>query len=195
MKDMIMKNKDRIMMLGGIVLAGALVATAAFNSKGLPGSVDGEAAFRSAADIQADEYHYFDSEAVALSDTSGDNAELRKDAIEAGDLINEIREENGLNSLDWDLNLEQCAEVRSQEASEVWDHRRPNGSAWNTVNSDIQGGEYLAYGQDNPEQVVEDWMDSPTHRDNILYSEFETGAIAVYEDDDGTRYWSQQFGY
>ncbi len=187
--------KNRIMMIAGIVIAGAMVFVAASNSKGLPGMVDEGAAFRTAADIAGDEFHYFDSEAVALSESSGENSELRAVAIETGNMINDIREENGLNALDWDMNLEQCAEVRAEEASENWSHQRPDGKAWNTVNSSIQGGENLAFGQDNAEQVTDDWMDSPTHRDNILYPDFETGAIAIYEDDNGTWYWSQQFGY
>ena len=41
---------------------------------------------------------------------------------------------------------------------------------------------------------VEAWMDSPTHRDNILYDEFEKVAISIYEED-GTYYWSQEYGY
>lgn len=187
--------KNRIMMIAGIAVAGLMVVVAATNSKRLPGSVDEGAAFRTAADIAGDEFHYFDSEAVALAETSGEDSALRAEAINAGNLINEIREENGLNELEWDMNLEQCAEVRAAEASENWSHQRPSGQAWNTVNSDIQGGENLAYGQDNAEQVTEDWMNSPTHRDNILYGDFEKGAIAIYADDDGTWYWSQQFGY
>ncbi|MCR5302103.1 MAG: CAP domain-containing protein [Lachnospiraceae bacterium] len=195
MKSNIVNLKNKIGMIAGIVVAGALVVVAAVNSGEHAKGIDEGAAFRSAADIASDEYHYFDSEAVALADSSGENSELRAEAMKAGELINEIREDNGLGELDWDMNLEQVAEVRSQEASEYWDHVRPDGSPWNTVNSDIQGGENLAYGQDDAKEVTDDWMASTTHRDNILYPDFEKGAIAVYEADDGTWYWSQQFGY
>ena len=195
MKDKIMKMKDKWVMIAGIVAAGILVFAAAANSGHAKGVLEGDAAFRTAADIANDEYHYYDINAIALADSSGDNSELRAAAMEAGEIINDIREDAGLNELDWDMNLEEVAEVRSEEASENWDHVRPDGSAWNTVNSDIQGGENLAYGQTDPQEVADDWMASPTHRDNILYADFEKGAIAVYEDDDGTWYWSQQFGY
>lgn len=63
-----------------------------------------------------------------------------------------------------------------------------------SVNSKIQGGENLAYGFDNAEDVVEAWMNSPSHKDNILYDEFEKAAISIYEED-GTYYWSEQFNY
>ena len=197
MKNRIVNMKDKIGLIAGIAVAGVLVVVAAANSSSghARGVLEGDAAFRTAADMAGDEMFYFDSEAVALAESSEDNAELRQIALETGDLINEIREDNGLDALDWDLNLEQVAGVRAEEASQNWSHTRPNGQAWNTVNSAIQGGENLAFGQESAEEVTEDWMDSPTHADNILYGDFTTGAIGVYEDDDGTLYFSQQFGY
>jgi len=43
--------------------------------------------------------------------------------------------------------------------------------------------------------VVEAWMQSPTHRDNILKADFTTMGVAAYESEDGTMYWAQAFGY
>ena len=188
--------KDRIIMIAGIVAAGALVTIAAANSKsGVTGILDDGAAFRSAADIASDEYHYFDSEAVALSSTSNEDSNLREEAIEAANIINDMREDAGLDPLDWDLNLEQVADVRAEEAADVFSHTRPNGQAWNTVNSDIQGGENLAFGFDEAQDVVDAWEDSPTHYDNMMYGDFTKGSIAVYQGDDGVWTWSHQFGY
>lgn len=155
--------------------------------------IDSNSAIRTSADIRSEEYHYFDDEAIALAESSSDTG-LRTEALEASNIVNDIRAEAGLDKLSWDINLETVASVRAKECSEKFSHTRPNGSQWYTVNSKIQGGENLAFGFDNAEDCVEAWMDSPTHRDNILYDEFEKVAISIYEED-GTYYWSQEYGY
>lgn len=50
-------------------------------------------------------------------------------------------------------------------------------------------GENLAKGQLSVEQVVEDWMNSPNHRENILRSEFAEIGIGIFGD-----VWVQEFG-
>ena len=157
------------------------------------GKVDDTGALRSSADINSEQYHYLDNEAIALSDSMTDTG-LRAVAYEAFNEVNDIRAEAGVDELKWDKNLETVADVRAKECSEKFSHTRPNGSQWYTVNSKIQGGENLAFGFDNAGDCVEAWMDSPTHRDNILYDEFEKVAISIYEED-GTYYWSQEYGY
>jgi len=138
---------------------------------------------------------YFDSEAIALSNASDIDTGLRAMALEANNLVNEERAAAGLDSLKWDQNLETVSHVRAAECSESFSHTRPNGKAWYTVNSKIQGGENLAFGFDSASDAVDAWMDSPTHRDNILYDEFTKCAISIYETDDGTYYWAQEYGY
>ena len=139
--------------------------------------------------------YYFDPEAVALSNASDCDTGLRAEAIEANNIINDIRADAGLNGLEWDQNLETVSHVRAKESSEKFSHTRPGGRQWYTVNSKIQGGENLAFGFDNAKDAVNAWMDSPTHRENILFDEFTKCAIAIYQTDDGTCYWTQQFGY
>ena len=194
MKDKIMKYKDKIMMFGGIVLAGALVVTAAANSGGLSGCLE-EEAFRTAADVNNADVFYFDSEAVALSDMSNSDSGLRAEALEAYNQVNDKRAEAGLDSLAWDKNLETSSNVRAEECSVSFSHTRPSGKAWYTVDSKNQGGENLAFGFDTADDAVEAWMNSPTHRDNIEYPDFTRVAISIYRDDDGTCYWAQEFGY
>ena len=155
--------------------------------------VPDKGAMRLYADIQGEQYHYFDDEAIALAESANDSG-LRAVALEAGNLINEERAKAGLDELSWDINLESVASVRAKECSQKFSHTRPNGSQWFTVNSKIQGGENLAYGFDTAEDVVDAWMESPTHKDNILYDEFTKAAISIYEED-GICYWSEQFAY
>jgi uncharacterized protein YkwD len=109
--------------------------------------------------------------------------------------VNEIRAEAGLDRLVWDQNLETVASVRAEECNTKFSHTRPDGREWYTVNSKIQGGENLAYGFDTANDVVEAWMNSPTHKDNILYDEFTGGSISIYQNDNGTYYWANEFKY
>lgn len=145
------------------------------------------------SEINREQYHYLDNEAIALAESANDGG-LRAVAIEASNLVNEERAKAGLDELTWDINLESVASVRAKECSEKFSHTRPSGQPWYTVNSKIQGGENLAYGFNNAEDVVEAWMNSPSHKDNILYDEFEKAAISIYEED-GTYFWAEQFSY
>ena len=156
---------------------------------------DGKPVARTLESILNDQIHYFDEEAVALADKSDEVASLRSEALRAYNLINDEREKAGLKALAWDSNLESTADVRAMECAQEFSHTRPNGSPWYTVNSDIMGGENLAFGYENARDVVRGWMDSISHRENILYPSFDTIAISIYVDDDGVWYWSQEFGY
>lgn len=156
---------------------------------------DGKPVARTLESILNDQIHYFDEGAVALADKSDEVASLRSEALRAYNLINDEREKAGLKALAWDSNLESTADVRAMECAQEFSHTRPNGSPWYTVNSDIMGGENLAFGYENARDVVRGWMDSISHRENILYPSFDTIAISIYVDDDGVWYWSQEFGY
>ena len=84
--------------------------------------------------------------------------------------------------------------VRAQEIVGTWSHTRPNGSDWYTVNSSIMYGENLAKGYSSASDCVAAWMASPTHRENVLYADFRTCGIAIYEQG-GAWYWAEEFGY
>ena len=154
--------------------------------------IDEVSAFRSLNEIDPN-CIMFDDEAIALAESATDTS-LRKEALKAYNIVNDVREENNVDRLVWDENLENVSDVRSKEISESFSHTRPNGSAWYTVNSNIQGGENLAYGYNNAEDTVNAWLNSPTHKENILYDDFTKMAISIYEND-GTYYWSQEYGY
>ena len=185
-------NKGKIIDLGITLLIFTLmlgiVIILNYNKAGL----DEYKAFRTSSALHTEPV-WLDNEAMALADSVSDTS-LRAVALEANNLVNEEREEAGLNALTWDSNLETVASVRASEISEKFSHTRPNGKQWYTVNSKIQGGENLAFGYDNAEDVVDAWMNSPTHRENILYDEFEKVAISIYEEN-GTYYIAQEYGY
>ena len=118
------------------------------------------------------------------------------DAYQVLALVNNVRRENGLNELVMDYTLIEIAKVRTEEATRNWAHTRPDGSSYSTLFSqyNVYGivGENLAYGQSTPEEVFNAWMNSPSHKDNILYSGFNRIGIAIYNYN-GTLYWAQEF--
>ena len=61
------------------------------------GGIDDTSAIRSSADIRAEQYHYLDDEAIALSDSMTDTG-LRAVAYEAFNEVNDIRAKAGVVS-------------------------------------------------------------------------------------------------
>ncbi len=112
--------------------------------------------------------------------------------------VNEQRAEAGLAELEWSNELEtKVSDVRAAEASVKWSHTRPNGQKWGSLQKvcGILGGENLAYVTEGDERsVIDNWMGSAAHRDNILYSDFRTAAVSCYEAD-GYTYVAMNFGY
>lgn len=190
-----MKKRTVIGIIAGIVVLPLAACAILIGLHSNKGTIEAESAFRASADIAAATTHFFDSEAVALADTSGDTASLRSEALRAYNMVNEIREKKGLKPLKWDSNLESTSDVRAKECNQVFSHTRPNNTPWYTVNSDIMGGENLAYGYVNASEVLDGWMASPTHRENILFPDFSKISLSVYVADDGTYFWAQEFGY
>jgi uncharacterized protein YkwD len=115
------------------------------------------------------------------------------------ELTNEEREAAGLSALKLDSDLSALAEIRSEEASELWSHTRPDGRSSETVLSDY-GISYYSTGENlfsanllDASAAVDGWMNSTTHRANILRAEFTKIGIAVVYGDDGYYYYTQIF--
>lgn len=111
--------------------------------------------------------------------------------------INQIRQENHLTALRLDERVQAAAQIRAQEIASNFGHVRPNGSkcfsalAEQAVSYSV-AGENIAAGQRTAEEVVDAWMRSPAHRDNILNGKFTTMGIGYYEASDSYgQYWAQ----
>ena len=50
-------------------------------------------------------------------------------------------------------------------------------------------GENIARYQKTPEEVMDDWMHSPAHRENIMHPRYTEIGIGIYKD-----HWVQHFG-
>ena len=97
-----------------------------------------------------------------------------------------------------DATLQQVANLRLSEIQTSFSHTRPNGKRFNTAANDIglrytYLGENLAMGQTSPEQVMREWMASPSHRDNILNPNYRQLCVAYTVAGNGYYYWVQTF--
>ena len=116
------------------------------------------------------------------------------------ELVNAQRAAYGLSALAMDGALMTAAQIRSDECITYYGHTRPDGSSCFTVLDQCGvsyrgAGENIAAGYVTPEDVVNGWMNSPSHRENILDPEFTRIGVG-YSYSAGTEYgsyWSQCF--
>ena len=122
-----------------------------------------------------------------------DNHEL---IVEAFELLNKARDDNGLEALAWNQELETCACIRAEEIAYSFDknHLRPMGAQWYTVNPGILLGENICRGPGDAEKVMKSWLENPADRENFLCPDLTEVAIGVYEDSEGHFYWACEFG-
>ena len=157
-------------------------------------SVTNEAAARDES-VPDDGVVYIEPEMVSLAGALSGNADSQAAAKAAFDLVNAKRQEAGLGALTWNSGLEQASAVRAVEASQSFSHTRPDGTDWLTVNSNLMYGENLAKGYATADEAVTAWMNSPTHKANIMDTEFTSGAIAIHIGSNGQWFWAQEFGF
>ena len=115
-------------------------------------------------------------------------------------LVNEERAKYDLKPLEWGTTCEEAAQIRANEIMTLYAHQRPDGSAWDSVCKPEVGGvagENLAAGNTavSPETVVQTWMNSTSHRANILSDKFTKLAVGFVFDPSSQykTYWSQFF--
>lgn len=113
-------------------------------------------------------------------------------------LVNEERKNAGLNELNYNMELQNAADIRARECAEQFSHTRPDGTSCFTVVEEI---DYGVVGEnlikaDNPiataKALVNSWMNSEGHRANILNADFTETAIGIYIND-GVTYGAQIF--
>ena len=111
------------------------------------------------------------------------------------ELVNEERAQYGLSPLSADSALMNSAGIRAKELVTLFSHTRPDGSSYRTLMPSglMTWGENVAMGQRSPESVMESWMNSQGHRENILSDDFSLIGVGCYSDG-STLYWVQNFG-
>lgn len=114
-----------------------------------------------------------------------EEASLKEEEVEALNLINEYRKQNGLDELKPISRLQDMAKLKAEDivTNEYFSHTSENlGTPFEMLkNNGIEykvAGENLA-GSTTPEKAVDAWIKSPAHKENILDSEFEYTGIYV----------------
>lgn len=112
---------------------------------------------------------------------------LTTEEQETLNLINKYRKEMGLNELKPLCELQETAKLKAQDIVEnkYFSHTSPQlGTPFemlkeNEINYTI-AGENLA-GNISPEKAVEAWINSPSHKSNIIEEKFKYTGISVVE--------------
>ena len=103
-------------------------------------------------------------------------------------LTNMERKSKGLPEVRLDTNLSAAAAQKAADmvAHDYWAHVSPQGTQpWYFVTNNgyayKYAGENLARDFADPESVVKAWMNSPTHRENLLSSRYQDIGISVID--------------
>ncbi len=112
--------------------------------------------------------------------------------------VNQERAAQGLPALVWNNDLAYYARIRAGETVTKFDHIRPNGQLYYSLNPGLINGENLVAGTPVPvtaAQAVQKWMQSPAHRANILEARFKSMGAAYLVAPSGLykNYWVQLF--
>ncbi|MFA6492870.1 MAG: CAP domain-containing protein [Patescibacteria group bacterium] len=101
-------------------------------------------------------------------------------------LTNESRSQNGLGNLLANSKLSNAAYAKAQDilAKDYFAHNSPDGKTpWDFINESgyvyTYAGENLAIGYSDANELFTAWMNSPTHRENILGPNYREIGIAV----------------
>ncbi|MFC0015909.1 MULTISPECIES: CAP domain-containing protein [Allobacillus] len=116
------------------------------------------------------------------------------------ELTNREREVNGLPALQIDTELQDVAQEKSADMADLnyFSHESPTyGSPFDMLNEfgiDYEvAAENIAAGFFDPEDVVNGWMNSEGHRENILNEEVTHIGVGFEEGGEMGTYWTQLF--
>lgn len=126
-----------------------------------------------------------------------ENDQLAEYAEQVAVLVNKERNAYGLPPVRIAPLLNEAANIRAGELKKSFSHTRPDGTSCYTAMSELgirysAVAENIAYGQKNPESVMNAWMNSAGHRANILNEKMQYIGVGVFYQD-GMYYWSQFF--
>ena len=115
-------------------------------------------------------------------------------------LVNVQRSKAGLQLLKTNWQLCRVARYKSADMANkgYFAHNSPTyGTPFQMMESFglrfSAAGENIAYGQRTPAEVMNGWMNSPGHRNNILSPSFTEIGVGLAKNKSGVCYWTQQF--
>lgn len=115
-------------------------------------------------------------------------------------LVNQERAKAGLSPLQLDKDLSNVARYKSADMrdNQYFDHQSPTyGSPFQMMDqfgiSYQYAGENIAAGQMSPQAVMDAWMNSPGHRQNIMNPNYTHIGVGYVSGGSYKHYWTQQF--
>ena len=112
-------------------------------------------------------------------------------------LVNQERQKAGLKPLKENWELSRVAQFKAEDMKEkhYFDHNSPTYGSPFKMMTDFgihynYAGENIAQGQQTPEAVMQAWMNSQGHRENILSPNFTQIGVGYVS---GSNIWVQQF--
>lgn len=115
-------------------------------------------------------------------------------------LVNKERAAVGLPALKVNTKLSGVAELKAEDLRDknYFAHNSPTyGSPFDMMKQYgvkyTTAGENIAKGQKTPESVMNGWMNSQGHKENILNANFTEIGVGYVTDSNGTTYWVQMF--
>ncbi len=137
------------------------------------------------------------AEAPVKTPTANVNQSVSEFEKQVVNLTNAERTKAGLKPLEIYTPLMNVAEAKSADMAKnnYFSHTSPTyGSPFDQIKaagiSYRAAGENIAQGQKTPQEVVQAWMDSPGHRQNIMNANYTHIGVGFVEDGN---YWTQQF--
>ncbi len=136
------------------------------------------------------------TESTTETSISTETNKYQSEIYEVFELTNTERAKNGLNLLELDNNLIKSAQGHAEDMynNSYFSHTSLDGR---TLSDRILKyskefnfmGENIAKGQNSPKSVIDSWMASQGHRENILNPNYKKIGIGYYKG-----YWVQNFG-
>ncbi|MGN1115632.1 MAG: CAP domain-containing protein [Candidatus Ornithomonoglobus sp.] len=115
-------------------------------------------------------------------------------------LVNDIRSQHGLHQLTWNSDLTRAARLHCEDmiSRNYFAHNTPEGcTPFDRMKAlgirYSAAAENIAAGQPDPQSVVESWMSSEAHRNNILNPDLKEVGIAFVRGGTYGIYWAQEF--
>ncbi|MFA9560107.1 CAP domain-containing protein [Evansella sp. AB-rgal1] len=124
-------------------------------------------------------------EVIRLKEAAEHHSQFESQVVQ---LVNRERAQRGLQPLQHRADLKNVAHKKAEDMikSNYFSHTSPNyGSPFDMIRtfgiSYQAAAENIAKGQTTPEQVMNSWMNSPGHRQNILNGNFDTIGVGFYQ--------------
>lgn len=156
-------------------------------------------------DYYDDDEDYYDvdddyTDEDSVQEETEAQAAVSEYAAEVANIVNQYRAEAGLSPLTLSPSLCEACDIRSEELLTSFSHTRPDGQSCFTIFADLdisccRSGENIAAGQATPQDVMNTWMNSEGHKNNIMNPNFGKIGIAYCYDENAPyhHYWVQLF--